>query len=67
MEDEELRKVHLGDNTESNRRSVFNEVFDKLLQGLVDDSLGFYKKLTEPKRNRYVKDRMFKHYTEKVV
>ncbi|MBL7066348.1 MAG: type I restriction endonuclease subunit R [Candidatus Marinimicrobia bacterium] len=65
-EDKELRKVHLGDNTESNKRFMFNKVFDKLLQGLVDDSLGFYKKLTEPKRNQYVKRVLFEDYSEKV-
>ena len=65
-EDEELRKVHLGDNTESNRRFVFNKVFDKLLQGLVDDSLDFYKKITEPKRNEYVKRVLFEDYSEEV-
>jgi len=61
--DEELRKVHLGDNTETNKRHVFNEVFDKLLQGLVDDSLEFYNKLTEPKRNEYVKQVLFENYS----
>ena len=64
IEDEELLKVHLGDNTESNRRFVFNKVFDNLLQGLVDDSLDFYKKLTEPKRNEYVKRVLFENYSE---
>jgi type I restriction enzyme R subunit len=63
-EDEELRKVHLGDNTESNKRFIFNKVFDKLLQGLVDDRLDFYKKLTEPKRNMYIKNRMFENYSK---
>ncbi len=63
-EDEELRKVHLGDNTESNKRFMFNKVFDKLLQGLVDDSLDFYKKLTEPKRNQYVKRVLFEDYSK---
>jgi len=28
-EDEELRKVHLGDNTESNKRFMFNKVNEK--------------------------------------
>jgi len=65
-EDEELRKVHISDNTESNRRFVFNKVFDKLLQGLVDESLDFYKKLTEPKRNDYVKRVLFENYSEEV-
>ena len=63
-EDEELRKVHTSDNTESNKRFVFNKVFDNLLQGLVDDSLDFYKKLTEPKRNEYVKRVLFENYSE---
>lgn len=62
-EDEELRKVHLGDNTDSNKRFVFNQKFDNLLQGLVDDRLEFYKKLTEPKRNEYVKRTLFQDYS----
>jgi type I restriction enzyme R subunit len=66
IEDEELRKVHTSDNTESNKRFVFNKVFDKLLQGLVDDSLDFYKKITEPKRNEYVKRVLFEDYSEEV-
>ncbi|MBN1291728.1 MAG: type I restriction endonuclease subunit R, partial [Candidatus Latescibacteria bacterium] len=61
-EDDELRKVYFGDNTESNKRFVFYSVFDKLLQGLVDDSLDFYKKLTEPKRNDYVKRVFYDNY-----
>ena len=64
-EDEELQKVHTSDNTESNKQFVFNKVFDKLLQGLVDDSLDFYKKITEPKRNEYVKRVLFEDYSEK--
>ena len=66
LADKELRKDHISDNTESNRRFVFNKVFDKLLQGLVDESLGFYKKLTEPKRNEYVKRVLFEDYSEEV-
>jgi len=65
-EDEELRKVHTSDNTESNKQFVFNKVFDNLLQGLVDDSLDFYKKITEPKRNEYVKRVLFDNYSEEV-
>ena len=60
---EELRKIYLGDNTESNKRFVFNQLFDTYLQGLVDDSLGFYKKLSEPKRNEYIKRVLFENYS----
>jgi type I restriction enzyme R subunit len=64
-EDEELRKYHTGDNTESNKQFVFNQKFDTVLQGLVDDSLGFYKKITEPKRNDYVKRILYQNYSSK--
>ncbi len=62
--DEELRKVYVSDNTESNKKFIFNKVFDKLLQEVVDDSLDFYKKLSEPKRNDYVKRALYNHYSE---
>ena len=32
----------------------------------VDDSLDFYKKITEPKRNEYVKRVLFEDYSEEV-
>ncbi len=66
LKEDELLKVHGGDNTESNKRFVFNKAFDSLLQGLVDESLDFYKKLSEPKRNEYVKRIMFENFLRKV-
>ena len=66
VDDEELRLVHIGDNTESNRRHVFNKIFDKILLGLVDDNLKFYKKISEPKRNSYVKEELYKNYSKGV-
>jgi len=66
IDDSELLKVHMGDNTESNKRHVFNKVFDRILLGLVDDNLNFFKKLTEPNRNKYVKDVLFGDYVKKV-
>lgn len=65
-EDKELRKVHTRDNTESNKRFVFNKAVDALLQGSVDDRLGFYKKLTELKRNDYVKRVLFENYSKTI-
>jgi len=32
---------------------------------LVDDRLDFYKKLTEPKRNDYVKRQLFDNYSKR--
>ncbi len=62
-EDEELRTVHTSDNTESNKRHMFNEVFERILIGLVGEHLNFYNKLKEPKRNKYVKDRFYESYS----
>lgn len=63
-EDEDLRRVMEGDNTESNKRDVFNSTFEKLLVGLVGEHLDFYNKLSEPKKNRFMKDRMFENYSQ---
>ena len=41
-------------------------VCDDVLRGLIDDSLDFYKKLTEPKRNDYVKRILFDNYSEEM-
>jgi type I restriction enzyme, R subunit len=65
-EDEELLKVHESDNSDINKRFVFDKAFDSLLQGLVDESLGFYKKLSDKKRNEYVKRIMFENFLKKV-
>lgn len=62
--DKELREVYLGDNSDSNRRYVFDKVFDKLLQGIVDDSLGFYKKLNKSEENMFVKKQFYKYYSD---
>ena len=61
-DDVDLRQVMQGDNTYSNKREVFNSTFNKLLVGLVGESLDFYNKLSEEKRNRFVQDRIFDRY-----
>ena len=49
-ENEELRMVMEGDNTDSNKRDMFNRTFENLLTGLVGENLDFYNKLKEPKK-----------------
>jgi hypothetical protein len=55
-----------GDSTISNEREVFNSTFNKLLVGLVGESLEFYNKLSETKRNRFVQDRILEKYSQAV-
>jgi type I restriction enzyme R subunit len=65
-ENEELRMVMEGDNTDSNKRDMFNRTFEKLLTGLVGENLDFYNKLKEPKKNRFMKDRMYELYSRDI-
>ena len=67
QEDETLRTVMEGDNSDSNKRDVFNRTFESLLVGLVGENLNFYNKLSEPKKNRFVKDRLFDVYSKSVT
>ena len=65
-ENEELRMVMEGDNTDSNKRDMFNRTFENLLTGLVGENLDFYNKLKEPKKNRFMKDRMYELYSRDI-
>ena len=65
-ENEELRIVMEADNTDSNKRDMFNRTFENLLTGLVGENLDFYNKLKEPKKNRFMKDRMYELYSKDI-
>ena len=59
-----LRKIFTSDNSETNKRFVFNQLFDNLLHELVDNCLASYKRLSEPKRNKVIKKILFEHYLQ---
>ena len=56
-----------GDNSDSNKRDMFNKTFESLLVGLVGEHLDFYNKLSSPKRNRFMKDRMYDNYSQSMM
>ena len=62
-ENEELRRVMEGDNTDSNKRDMFDRTFQELLIGLVGENIGFYNKLSERRKNSFVKDRLYQNYS----
>ena len=66
MNNEELRMVMEGDNTDSNKRDMFNRTFENLLTDLVGENLDFYNKLIEPNKNRFLKDRMYELYSKDI-
>jgi len=63
QENEELRRVMEGDNTDSNKRDMFDRTFQELLIGLVGENIDFYNKLSERRKNSFVKDRLYQNYS----
>ena len=63
-ENDELRQVIEGDNSESNKRYKFDEVFDQILLGLVNSRLDLYKKLSQPQINADLKRHLYREYLE---
>ena len=66
-ENEELRQVIEGDNSESNKRYKFDEVVDAILLGFVNNKLELYKKLSKlsnPEVNADLKRQLYRAYRE---
>jgi len=65
-EDEDFKKVFEGDNTDSNKRSYSDKLILTLIQRLVDEDLDFYKKVSDPKVNSFLKRYFYQHYKDVV-
>ena len=63
-EDEELRQVIKGDNSESNKQYKFNEVIDEILLDFVNSKLELYTKLSKPEVNTDLKRQLYQAYRE---
>ena len=66
-ENEELRQVIEGDNSESNKRYKFDEVIDEILLDFVNSKLELYKKLSKlsnPEVNADLKRQLYQAYRE---
>ena len=44
-------------------RDMFDKTFQELLIGLVGENIDFYNKLSEKKKNSFVKDRLYQNYS----
>ena len=64
QEDEELRAVMDGDNTQENKRYKFASKVDEHILAFVHTKLDLYKKLSEPKVNEYFKAKWFEEYAQ---
>ena len=63
-ENEELRQVIEGDNTETNKEYKFNQVFDEILLSFVNSRLDLFTKLSQPEINKDLKRQLYQAYLE---
>ena len=63
-ENEELRQVIEGDNTETNKRYKFEQVVDDILLGFVNSKLELYKKLSKQEVKADLKRQLYQAYRE---
>ena len=63
-ENEEFQRVYTGDNTETNKKHVFERVFDDVVLGLVEEDVDFYNKINHSETNRYLKDKFYQSYSD---
>ena len=63
-ENEELRQVIEGDNTETNKQYKFDQVIDEILLDFVNSKLELYTKLSKPEINADLKRQLYQAYRE---
>ena len=63
-ENEELRQVIEGDNTETNKRYKFEQVIDDILFGFIDSKLDLYNKLTQPEIKADLMHQLYQAYLD---
>ena len=64
-ENESLRQVMEGDNTESNRHYKFGQVLDTILLDFVNNKVELFNKLSKPEVKEYLKSRLYRAYRER--
>ena len=63
-ENEELRQVINGDNSETNKRRKFDDVIDDILLGFVNSKLELYTKLSQPEIKADLTRQLYQAYRE---
>ena len=63
-ENEELRQVIEGDNSETNKRYKFDRVIDEILLDFVNNKLELYTKLSKPEINADLKRQLYQAYLD---
>ena len=53
-----------GDNTDTNKKYKFDQVFDEILLGFVNSRLDLYTKLSQKELNADLKRQLYQAYSE---
>ncbi len=53
-QDEGLQKVMTGDNSETNKKQKFDDVFDKTIMSFFNERFDFFKKVDDPKTKGFI-------------
>jgi len=66
LEDNEAVKASLtGDNSESNRKFVFENILNEIFLGYVNDNFDFYKSVTQGKQKDFITDALYQRIKER--
>ena len=63
---EDLKKVFLGDNSDTNKKQFFDDVLNNIFLGYVNDRFDFYKKMEDPKVKDFISGMMYDKYRSSV-
>ncbi|MDE0014588.1 MAG: hypothetical protein OXU51_00255 [Candidatus Poribacteria bacterium] len=63
-ENEELRQVIEGDNSDSNKRYKFDQVFEDILHGFINSKFDLFKKLSQSEIKADLKRQLYQAYLE---
>lgn len=66
-ENEALRQVVEGDNTETNKRYKFDQVIDEILLGFVNSKLELFTKLSQPEVKADLRHQLYQAYREQTL
>jgi len=62
LEDQDLRKVMTGDNSDINKRRKFEEVLGQIILSYVNNRVEFYQKMENPMVKRVITDDFYRDY-----
>jgi hypothetical protein len=67
VQNQEVRKVMKGDNTEMARKEFFIKQVGKMFIDYVNDRFDFYMKVEDPKISGLIKEGLYKKYRKEVA